>query len=215
MTDCTKESFLQDVQNHKCEILHDCGVYRHVMFSDGTFNRKFYLTTVPGSLLYTGDMGTFAFSRLHDMFQFFVSDYSDGRLDINPAYWHEKLIAVDKNGGSQEDDLDKFKQIMIEQMDNWIKEQQDEGEIETEGLLDALRVRSDILVEIDDIYSMAVDNGLSYGISMATEWEGRHGFKFNEIWDYRYKTYNYRFIWCLWAIVWGIRQYNEMTVQTN
>ena len=43
-----------------------------------------------GSLIASGDVGTYVFSRLADMFEFFRSPMtSDGRLYINDSYWAE------------------------------------------------------------------------------------------------------------------------------
>jgi hypothetical protein len=91
------EEFIKDVSQHKMQILRDDGLYRHIRFKrENTSCYYFDLITWPGALCYTGDMGTFVFSRIPDMFEFFRTDGEKGAdLRINPGYWSEKLLAVD------------------------------------------------------------------------------------------------------------------------
>src|ERR1035438_10338294 len=68
------ESFLADVAEHAMAVMQDNGVYRHLRFrKPGSSNMWFDLITWPGSLVISGDMGTWAFSRVEDMFAFFRS----------------------------------------------------------------------------------------------------------------------------------------------
>lgn len=90
----TVESFKRDTAKFKLTILHDDGVYRHLRIGDPeTFCQAFQITTWPGHLEYSGDMGDYVFSRLDDMFRFFRGD------SINPSYWAEKLQAIDRADG--------------------------------------------------------------------------------------------------------------------
>ena len=133
MSEITRDAFLQDVAKHEMRVLLDAQIdgvmpYRHLRFADpATGHQHFYLTCIPGRLVYSGDMGTFVFARTVDMFSFFRSGITPRGLEINEAYWHEKLEAVDRCDGSR-----------------------------TKGG----------------------------------------------------KKYTTRFIWCLWAIVWGIQHYD-------
>ena len=84
----------------------DNGVHRHIRFKKpGTMCMYFDLITYPGGLLYTGDMGTYVFVRLQDMFEFFRTSNQDGwvkemglTLYTNHSYWSEKLVATDCSG---------------------------------------------------------------------------------------------------------------------
>lgn len=88
------ESFMRDVATHEMTVFRDDGLYRHIRFRrPNTMRTHFDLITYPGYLCYSGDMGTYVFSRLDDMFEFFRTD-----RDINPGYWSEKLQAVDNHG---------------------------------------------------------------------------------------------------------------------
>jgi hypothetical protein len=90
------ERFAADTPNHHMFVQHDDGLYRHLMFRDSRYcndgewrvNNGFYwfdLITWPGTLVINGDCGTFTFSRVTDMFEFFRG------YRVNPQYWAEKV----------------------------------------------------------------------------------------------------------------------------
>lgn len=109
------DSFSEDIKNHTIHIRLDTEYYRHIICSDGTFNRRFEVLTFPGSLVYTGDMGTFVFQRTTDMFKFF------GTGEINPQYWSEK-VQRGVNGGRNNDvaefSWEVLKENILFNMDN-------------------------------------------------------------------------------------------------
>ena len=79
------DQFNRDIEHHQMTVLHDEGLYRHIRFQNpGNSMYWFDLITWPGSLTIKGDMGTWTFSRLTDMFEFFTGH-------INTSYWAEKL----------------------------------------------------------------------------------------------------------------------------
>lgn len=85
-----KDRFLRNVKDHKLTVLLDNGIHRHLHFSNPEqFAYYFHLTTWPGYLCISGDMGCYVFCRVEDMFTFFRSD----KGNINPHYWSEKLQA--------------------------------------------------------------------------------------------------------------------------
>lgn len=85
-TKLTREQFLEDVKDHRLTIIKDDGLYRHLRFKQpGTSNMFFDIVTWPGYLAYTGDMGSFVFTRIEDMLGFFRS--KRGELGINTGYW--------------------------------------------------------------------------------------------------------------------------------
>lgn len=88
--------FIRDVSSHQLSVIRDNGLYRHLRFSrPNTRAYSFDIVTWPGYLAVTGDMGTWTFSRITDMFEFFT-DTHFGRRDsfhINPGYWSEKFEA--------------------------------------------------------------------------------------------------------------------------
>lgn len=90
MRELTAEQFLKDVANHQMESRMENGIYRHLVFrqsGEHSWNMWFGIVTWPGWLTIYGDMGTWTFSRVEDMFCFF----RDEKLRINASYWAEKL----------------------------------------------------------------------------------------------------------------------------
>ena len=128
---CTEVQFLKDVSKHQMIVLRDDGISRHIRFKQpNTGNRYFDLITWDGCLCYNGDMGTFVFSRIPDMFEFFRQDRSqvlrDGKtLAINLGYWGEKLQSISRFGGYEEFDGDKFKQVINEYRIQWMRDMKD------------------------------------------------------------------------------------------
>lgn len=112
----TEERFLKDVANHKLRVVHDDGLHRHLVLSAGSFNQRFTITTAPDTLLFTGDMGTFVFERLEDMFEFF-------RARVNPDYWAGKCVAADqRTGGLSHFNRADFDVKVGEHLDGFIEE---------------------------------------------------------------------------------------------
>ncbi|WNP36206.1 hypothetical protein RN333_08395 [Enterobacter kobei] len=86
----TDTRFLLDAAHHRLDVIRDDGVYRHLRMKDpGTSCYYYDIITWPGYLTVTGDMGTWTFSRTHDMFRFF----GGWTGEINTGYWSEKLEA--------------------------------------------------------------------------------------------------------------------------
>lgn len=65
--------FLIDTAFHRLEIIRDDGLYRHLRMQQPGNSCYYYdVITWPGYLTVTGDMGTWTFSRIADMFDFLV-----------------------------------------------------------------------------------------------------------------------------------------------
>jgi hypothetical protein len=78
--------FAIDTADHKLTILHDDGLYRHIrMARPGTSIARYELVTWPGHLAVGGDIDGYVFARTEDMFTFFRGKH------INPGYWAEKI----------------------------------------------------------------------------------------------------------------------------
>lgn len=94
MNNAEKAKQYLDKRDYKMEVLQDSGVFRTLKFMhDNSHNGYFMITTWPGHLCISGDMGTYVFSRIHDMIEFFNGD------GINPGYWSEKLQSESRFGG--------------------------------------------------------------------------------------------------------------------
>lgn len=191
----TEESFLKDVAGHKMTVLRDDGIYRHLHFAiPGSGHMHFDLVTYPNFLCYSGHMGCYVFSRINDMFQFFRGKEA-GPLRINTGYWAEKLEATSKTDGHQE--------YVPARLETHVKEWLDEVQAD-QGLRDA--VKDSILLFADD--------GEYAARRALTDFEHEGHRPFQDSWECNFRGYTFRFIWCCYAIAWGIRQY-DLAKQTS
>lgn len=79
--DDVRARVVADLETHEMHVLHDDGLYRHIRFKrPGTLMYHFDLITWPGVLAVNGDMGSYMFSRVTDMFTFFTGSLP-GRAD--------------------------------------------------------------------------------------------------------------------------------------
>lgn len=185
-----QEKFEKDVAGHEMTIACDDGLHRHLTFKrPGSSTYHFHITTWPGYLAISGDMGTFVFARLPDMFEFFR-----GEREINPGYWSEKLAAHDRNGVRQFDN-DLYVEALKHHFERWYFDNNSD--------------RAKAWAAIEDEFSGILDaTTTEEAIRYAHAWKcpvtGQH---FTDFWDYRLEDYTYQFIWCCRAILWAIRCY--------
>lgn len=188
-----KKIFLENTKNHMIEVLQDDGVYRHLHFSH---NRSSYyhfsITTFPGHLVITGDMGDYIFQRLPDMFNFFRRD----ELTINPGYWAEKCQCNNKwTERLKTFSPDLFKDVIQQDVEIFIEDlsKSDQKEFKT-------------MVE-EEVLPLAEDG--PHTLSEIMNWQYGKEYPFADLWDYEFYEYTHHFLWCLYAIVWGIQQYDK------
>jgi len=201
--DQIKERFDKEIVEHEMTIHQDRGLYRHIVFAvPGTNIYHFNLTTFPNYLIISGDMGTYAFSRVEDMFRFFRNE----RICINPSYWGEKLKSISTNGGYEKFNVDEFKQGVEESFEAY-REYLDDKEL-------ADKIWADIKMTVID---PANDDGAGW-VAMQSAIEYRYediladiniGNIFQDFWEHSCNRFDYNYIWCLWAIVHGIKMYDE------
>ena len=184
----TKESFLKDVESHNIAVLRDDGVYRHLRFAKPDTNvQMFDIVTWPGTLCYTGDMGTYVFSRLYGMFEFFRD--SKGELRINESYWAEKVDASDRDGVTKFSN-DAFKAAVLHHCELYEFSKDDLQEVN------------------DELLANHYSNGYA-AHDAATNFKTSSGRGFGDFWEYNTTEYMHRYLWCCHAIVWGIGKYNS------
>lgn len=235
------EAFARDTADHELTVLHDDGLYRHLRFirmveqEDGTRKpTSFYwfdIITWPGCLTINGDMETFTFSRVPDMFEFFRGH------EPNYGYWAEKV-----RGGTQVKRYseEKFRQLVTEHIaddseEQWpgltaaIAEQVlDSGEVFDETTarlaLDSFEFGTTFTAQCSCGSAWAGD---SHG--GAARWESSHravapigsgnhtvtvkrvdGFQFHYTWEWDLSDYTHQFLWCCSAIPWGIAKYDAV-----
>ncbi len=187
----TKDQFLGDVSAHRIEVWKDDGIYRHIVFCkpNHRWDRFFSLTTVPGLLVYSGDMGSFAFSRIEDMFEFFRR--AENMLP-NFDYWHEKLVAVDL-GGSEEPSPERFKENL-------------EGYLEDFRTRDLKLVKEFIAGAVEDYR----ESGPDYAYRLVNDFDLKdYGQAFPDFFELSDRVHTARFEWACYAIQWGVHRYDE------
>lgn len=139
--------FLINTANHTMKVHRDDGIYRHLEFSrNGSNSYRFDLVTWPGYLCVTGDMGTWTFSRITDMFDFFTASHF-GRQEsflINPGYWSEKFEAGAGRGRREspcfEFDAQAFDRGLQQWLDAYLEECDDDDDAkEVRDAIDELK----------------------------------------------------------------------------
>lgn len=220
----TEDQFLKEVDQHVMEVIRDDGLYRHIRFRHpGTMCMHFDLITWPGYLCYCGDMGTYVFWRLDDMFAFFRTDREPAhrhnrKLGINPGYWSEKLRAVDGNrrqAGAMEFSEDKFRKVINQIRTEWVREAARSGTL-------AKHQRRELWEAVDDTVLAKLDEDCAEAAQLAARdfyWAAdpiqhryrseRPYWQFEDLWDYSFQQFTRCFMWCCYAIAWGIQQYDE------
>ena len=186
----TAEQFTERVKDHVVNVRHDDGIYRHLYCAKpGTGMESFHITTWPGYLAYSGDMGTFVFWRTNDMFTFFRRD----DYGINPGYWAEKLEASDRSDGHETFSVERFREFVISETREYL-ELEDDAEIPA-----AIGQEIDHLLEAEDEYECVAEMR-SHDSDVIP---------LNDFWEHDCKVYTYRFIFCCRALVWAIAKYDE------
>lgn len=209
--DYGRAEILRDFEGHQLTIERDDGVHRHLRFrARGTSTYWFDIVTWPGVLVINGDCGTYVFSRIEDMLEFFRQP--NGRDRINPGYWAEKLRATDCHGTSGHLEYSEHK-----------------GRGALASAMRSLRERGACNEVVRDLRTTAVlDDGADCLVRSVSSWSFRESvgkapttlrdrmldsrptrtWEVADFWDHRFTDYTQRFLWNLHAIVWGIAQYD-------
>lgn len=188
MSKLTLEEFLESVKKHELTINLDCGVYRDITIQrPGYSDRHYNITTRPGFLIFTGDMGEYVFERTPDMFSFFRSD----EYQINPCYWSEKVRA----GKYEEYSPEKAREALNNEFENWeecLEDPDEELIAEEKSNLDE--------IDTDDYYEF---------VSAIRDWTpNENGVDLVDFWEYNLNDYTCRYIWACYAIVHAIKLYD-------
>lgn len=189
----TETSFLKDVAEHRMTVLRDDGIHRHLQFrKPGTYCMGFDLITWPGYLAYTGDMGCYVFTRIEDMFEFFRTDRMQPKngqtLYINRSYWAEKCVAQDRDGVKKYCP-DKFRETVAR-------------------ILDDDKASTDVREAVEEDVLSVADDG-EYAAHLAARDFDHEGYQFSDFWEHDLREYTYRYLWCCYALAWGIQQYDN------
>lgn len=200
--------FLEDVAQHHMKVLLDNGIYRHLRFAstgEHSWNQWFEIVTWPGRLAYSGDMGTFVFARLEDMFAFFRGRPSDHKgLYINLGYWAEKLEAVDRCGGRPSGAMQFSEELFRKRVKDEVKSiinSYSLTRMEAKAVHDA--VYDEVLSAADGGEHEAYRALHDFSVTIAD-----HKIEFHDTWEWNIQEYTGRFIWCCYALAWAIQQYD-------
>lgn len=200
----TEAEFLKHVASHAMTIERDDGVYRHLIFAQpaNSWHHRFEIVTWPGALCIRGDMGTYVFSRVTDMFAFFRHSTQDGRLYINDGYWAEKLIASECNG-RRSDGVERFDpDIFRDAVNRWYAEHVRHN---MRGMPDE---RRSLRLALEEEVLAYADAGEHEAMRAACTFE-HEGVRMTDFWEVGCRRYTVQFIWSLYAIAWAIRCYDE------
>ncbi len=188
-----RKQFEKDVADHVLTVKHEAGLYRHLYFGKpGDGNMAFSVVTWPGWLCYSGDMGTYVFSRLPDMFAFFRRP--EGELSINPDYWAQKCEGADKVDGIRAYDPELFRAEVAE----W---------------LDAAEASPETREEVEALVLAHAEDGEVLAREAVCDFKAGDGFEFRDFHEADCRRFTFRFLWCLHAVVWGIRQWDAREVE--
>lgn len=186
-----KQRFDRDVAEHRMTVLLDNGVFRHVRFGrPGDTNASFYLTTWPMHLCISGDMGTYVFSRMEDMFQFFRGHR------VNFSYWAEKVQAEDRHSKTFEFSRDLFEAAVRDDFESfWESYGTDEA------------AKAEAWSDIED-HVINGDETVAAAVARAHEFEHDGRLVFTDFWDNHLEGFTHHFMWCCHAIPWAIAKYD-------
>lgn len=215
---CTEAQFRRDVTNHTMTVFRDDGVYRHISFTQGGSSvYRFDLHTWPGSLCYTGDMGTYVFRRIDDMFEFFRCDRAHRRnpelLAINPGYWGEKLLSVDgglHGGKAMEFSEEKFRRVINEYRVSWMREAKESGSLdksERRELWEA--VDEEVIRQLEEGGDRALYAAYDFQHDPRSNSKRPYGWHFQDLFENNFTEYTHSFLWCCYALAWGVEVYDK------
>ena len=190
---CTEAQFMKRIEGVELEIVQDVEVHRHLRFrKPDTSSEWFDIITWPGTLCISGDYGTFVFARVSDMLTFFRQPEGHKQLQINHGYWSEKLRSIDHHGGYEEFSADSFERSIRAAFDGW------EFDSKTQKQEAWEEVKHSVLRSDNEYEAMNAAIGFEF-----------EGHEFRDFWECNCREYTYRFTHNLYAIVWGIQQYDK------
>lgn len=202
----TAQAVEHEFKNHELTIIRDDGVYRHLRCCrPDTWSYGFEIVTWPGHLAISGDIGCYVFSRVTDMFEFF------GAGRINPGYWAEKALAVDRHGSPRQVTLESFEQ----RVRSWIASEAQSGLAPSDVVSFRCAVERDVINPMHDWgggdLHEARRNLRDFVWVSPTTGERRDA---SDSWEWDFADYDTTFLRCCHAIVLAISKYREAHAQT-
>mgnify|MGYP003418166821 CR=1 FL=1 len=183
MEQIDRDIFLENISKFNFSILKDDGIYRHIKFG------PHHITTWPGHLCIAGDMGTYVFSRLPDMFDFFRLSKT---FDIDYRYWAEKCLSEDVNCKIRRFDQDRLLKI-VEDILSIKYENQEQSNFHVNFWKEATR----------DVYT--VESGYRLLDDLCSDL----GLDITDYYEYNLTAYSYQFVWICNLISITISKYDK------
>lgn len=182
----------------------DSGLHRNLRVANPRSSAFHYsITTWPGYLCISGDMGCYVFQRIDDMFDFFRG--APGK--INPGYWQEKVQAGAGFQGAgaitAEPDLDAYDKRLMQYLDDFIDGLDPDVEEDAEKISEATEAVNDFKNYRENSEWDCVsrinnwDSESAGGMDLDDFWEGYSGLQ----------KFRFHYIWCCYAIVHAIALY--------
>lgn len=204
---CTLERFQKDTAEHQLTVRLDDGLHRNLRISKPQSSAFHYnITTWPGYLCISGDMGCFVFQGTEDMFTFFR-----GKPDeINPGYWQEKVQAGTGYNGAEaittEPDFEAYDKRMMEYLDYFIDGLDPDVEEDAEKIAQATEAVED--------FKKYRENSEWDIVARINNWDASDagGMELEDFWEGHRSLQKFRFhyIWCCYAIVHAIALYDAV-----
>lgn len=109
--------FIQDTARHQLTVLHDQGLYRHLRWAvPGSGINAVEITTIPGALFVSGDMGSWSFQR-HGTDDLLRTGFFTGGPRY--GYWASKCEAADRRVGLREFSPEALKATVDSYIEDW------------------------------------------------------------------------------------------------
>ena len=200
----TKDRFLGIVENHQMKIDLDISSHRHLVFKEPSSSAyHFNITTFPGHLCVSGDMGCFVFKYpMPDMFSFFRSEDGWG---INPSYWEEKVCAQSMpDGGVKSYSKDKTEAKLRELLEDHKEYLAECNEPEQQ---EKIAAAESYVSEIITTYL----EGEYEAVAAIRDWDEdlAGGMSFDCVSDALEEEFTSRYLFCCYAVAWAIKQYDN------
>ena len=185
--------FFVDAKDHAMEVLLDVPdtAHRHLRFRrPGTGVYGFDVVTWPGHLSISGDMGTYVFSRLRDMFEFF-------RGHVSLMYWAEKCVAESVTSPLRQYSPDLFRDAVLSAVADYAADR---------AMTDDVRARLD--EDVQDEVLCAEHDGPHAAVAAAERFEFEDRRVFADFHECNLLELSYSFVWCCHAIAYAVQRYD-------
>lgn len=187
--------FNEDTKNHKLKIIRNNPglIISLFAYSPGTMFESFNVVITEGFLAIHGDGGSYMFSG-KDVESLFMFNDQESISEIALRKITKSLVSVDKECGFFEFDLESF----LSNVKDNIKYAVNNLDIKDREKKEIISEFESELSDVDDEYS-----AISYVQSFNDE---RIPDMFCDF-EWNFKKYTSRYIWCCHAIAWALKQY--------